>query len=374
MRLLLLLLAAHVLYGQSYDPALEPPPGFVPRKFSKPAPASTASPENLFSFSLDFIYWQSRAEGLEYGLSNSGTQSNQDLKQVMPDFPFQPGFKLSLGTRLPRDFWNLSLLYTFNHSSAQDSILQPFNANGTPGPGILSVWTYPAAFSDNNVGARFQSAQSDWKLHMSLFDLALSRTAFLGKAFSVTPSFGLRCAWITQRYDLNYSGGNLIQYSASSQVTVNSSQINLQQRSNNFGPFFGALLDWNLGKGLHFLTAASGALQASFSKTGRDEFDTYTNTAGALQTQAIHVSRKSTLFAPQAQGCLGFRYTDSLSTNTRISGYFLSAFYEAHVRWRLNQFLRYLDSMNASSAGANVAPTLGDLVLHGLTLEGGLNF
>lgn len=328
--------------------------------------------KNEIFFSLDLLVWDAREEGLEYAYKNSGSQNDQELTSLEPSSKFEPAFRLGLGGFLPYDSWNFGALYTFYRTERRSSGSFSFNPTGTPGPGMIAVWTYPSAFSNNNNGARFVSAKNQWKLHSSLLDLALSRPCAIASYFHAVPMFGIRSAWLHQRYTVDYGAGNLIDNTIP--VTVLSSGIEMNSASDNIGLLFGCEFNWQLANHWDLFSDLSGAFLASHFDVKRNETDLFKNATGALETQSIRLKSEYWTFRPQAQIALGIRFSDTFLYGARRIRYRISAAYEAQMWWKQNQLLRYIDVQNTFSSGANVAPSQGDLMFHGADLNAGFDF
>jgi hypothetical protein len=325
-------------------------------------------------FNVDLLIWDAREEGLEYAYKNTGSQTDQDLTSLEPGSKFEPAFRIGLGGYLPYDSWTLEALYTSYQTHRHSSGTFDFDTSLTLGPGNIAVWTYPSAFSNNNNGARFESASSAWKLHASFVDLALSRPCSIGASFTFIPSFGVRSAWLHQHYDTNYDEGNLILFDGGNQVTVLSSELDMLCNSNNVGLLFGAGFKWLLGNNLDLFTNLSGALLASHFDVNRVETDLFENLSSVLETQSVRLKSAYWSFRPQAQLALGVRYSYPFLSGSQLMCFRVSAAYEAQMWWKQNQLLRYLDVQNATSSGANVVPSQGDLMFHGVDIEAGFDF
>lgn len=325
-------------------------------------------------FICDLLVWDSREEGLEYAYKNTKTQSNQELRSFEPESKFEPGFRVGCGGFLPHDEWILGALYTYYSTNRKDSASHDFDVSGSPGPGMISVWTYPSAFLNNNTAARFETAHNHWKLHTSFLDLSLGRECAIGSQFKIVPTFGVRAAWIHQRYEVDYNEGNAIVPSMGTPISILSSSINMNCASNLVGPFFGCGTNWRLGHGWNLFSNTSGAILASHFHIGRGETDLFLNNAGTLQTESIRLHNEYWTFRPQAQITLGFRFVDTVSYGSRPIQYSFSAAYEAQIWWRQNGLLRYIDTLNSTSSGAYVASTQGDLMFHGVNIEAGVQF
>lgn len=362
LRLLVFFLTAFALWADDppFDPACHPP-----RKIQRSIAQAKENQTGLFT--VDLLIWDACEEGLEYAYRNTQTQMNQKLTSFEPDSKFEPAFRIGVGGFLPYDQWEIAALYTYYHTDRHHSKTSNFDPSSTPGPGMISTWTYPTAFNNQNLGARFQTAENQWKLHCSFLDLALNRTCRLTSSFALIPSFGIRSAWIHQRYKAIYSMGNLI---ASTQIL--SSHINMNCASNDLGLLFGLEADWHLGKGWNLFSDISGSVLASHFRVGRRETDSFANPT--IQLQSIRLHNSYWTYRPQGKIALGFRFTDSFHLSTHTVRYHLSAAFEAQMWWKQNQFLRYLDNLNSTSAGANVTSTQGDLTFLGADLQAGIDF
>jgi len=325
-------------------------------------------------FSLELLVWDTREEGLEYAYKNTGSQNVQQLTSFEPPGKFEPAFRLDLGGFLPYDNWRLGGAYTFYRTNRHSSASFSFNSTATPGPGMIAVWTYPSAFANNNTGARFGSAKNNWKLTASFLDVALSRPCAIGSQFTSTPSFGIRSAWIGQRYGVDYNSGNRIPFGLNNQVTILSSEIDMECDSSNVGLLFGCDFKWLLANHWDLFADLSGAVLAAYFDVNREETNRFLNANSALQTESIQLTSKAWSFRPQGQLALGVRFFDAFRYGRRSVRYRVSAAYEAQMWWKQNQLLRYIDVQNNVSSGANVATSQGDLMFHGVDLEAAFDF
>lgn len=351
---------------------------FLEALYLPPAPncaTELVMPEQKdFFCSLDFLYWESLQRGLDYALKNQNTQSNQQLSTYAPHPRWEPAFRVGIGTHLPRDHWDLALTYTFFQTESENAVDHTFNTSSTPGPGLLAVWLCPTSFAGNGVGVRFERATADWTLRAQYVDCALSRSFYAGSQLSMTPGFGMRMAWIHQHYDLVYSSGNTITSALGGLSTVLSSEIQMRNLSNNWGPFFSFSSRFRFGGRWDLFGAVSGAVLASRFRVERKEADFYTNTSGGLQQEYIRLQHAYWIFCPQASLALGFRFGECVALSNKTLYYSLSASYETQIFWKQNQLLQYIDRFQSTAATAAVVPTQADLFLHGLTLNCAFDF
>lgn len=331
--------------------------------------SQTPSTKEYFFFSTDLLIWDTEEEGLEFAYKNTNSQIDQTLTSFEPKSKFVPAFKIGLGGYLPYDEWVISSLYTYYSTNCSRSVSTSFDTTALPGPGLIAVWTYPSAFINNNTAARFQEAKNKWNMNVSFLDLKLDRKCKISSQFSMTPEFGIRSAWIHQRYNVSYSNGNTITPTTGAPITVLSSSINMNCLSNNVGPLFGLKTTWDLLKNLDFFAHFSTSLLASHFHLGREESDHY-NTNGITYSESIDLTEKYWTFRPQFDLAIGFTFTHRFSP----IDFFVSGAYETQSWWKQNGLLRYIDELNTTSSGAYVSQTQGNLMFHGLTLQTGLKY
>lgn len=317
----------------------------------------------LYFLSLDLLVWDTKEEGLEYAYKNTTSQNNQTLTSYEPKSKFEPAFRTTLGTYFPYDRWKAAATYTYYSTDREKQTSIAIDQDGPVGKGLISVWTYPAAFENNNTSARFGSAYNHWKLTTSFLDLALSRDCQIGNFFSIRPEFGVRSAWIHQRYSVDYGLGNSIQED-SIPLEIVSSSIDMNCLSNNVGPLFGLGTTWLLGSGWNIFANFSTALMATHFHVGRGEEDLFI-LQEQTKTETIDLTDRFWTFRPQASLALGLSFEHFANP----IHYAVRASYEAQNWWKQNALLRYIDELNTQSAGAYVSQTQGDLMFHGLTLE-----
>lgn len=310
---------------------------------------------------LDFLYWEGKEKGLEFATQNSGSAFDQNLHICLPGFDFTPAIRMGAGYHLPHDFWDLELSWTryVNHNDN--------HANG----GIFSVWTSAAAFLGQNFHAVWQDVHSKWNLHANILDLNLKHRLCLTQALSFEPALGVKLALLHKRYKVLYENGNTTTFTQdrfSQPLQFISSSISMNNRSLNIGPSASVVTRWNIWDSFDFLGTLSGSLLASRFSVSRNESDAYLTTG--IQFDSVRQRDTYWTLRPQAAAAFGFGWSQCLCRKTSVIYYGLSASYEAQVFWKQNMLYRYIDQTNA----AMIAPTQGDLFLHGLTLDGFIDF
>ncbi len=323
---------------------------------------------------LDFLYWESSEQGLEYAFKNKSGQTSQELTIYQTHPNWEPAFKVGLGGHLPHDNWDFGLTYTFFRTTSEDSTKHNFVRSDSPGPGLIATWIAPTAFSDNGVGVRFSYASANWKLFAQMLDGMLSRSFQIGKQLDMTSGFGLRSAWIHQNYSVSYTGGNTIPNAVENFSTVLGADVSMGNFSNNFGPMIFLASKWRLAEQWDICGSLSGSLLASYFHVFRKESDTSTNLVPAVQQEFFWLKNKYWAFCPQGQLSFGVRFGDCITTIHRSIYYSIGASYEAQIFWKQNQLLRYVDAFEGAPLTASVVPTQGDLIFQGLTVDFHMDF
>jgi hypothetical protein len=169
-------------------------------------PSSRFQVDNGWNLFLDteFLWWVAKEDGLYYAQNKF---TNEETTAVPPDDTinfdghlekvhphWHPGFRIGLGGNMSYDEWDIFLNWTWFRSHAE-----------TERRGLLLVlWGHPDVDSPGNTGQGALTAKGDWKLHYNVLDLELGRAFWVGKYLSLRPFFGLRGAWIDQRFKIHY--------------------------------------------------------------------------------------------------------------------------------------------------------------------------
>lgn len=160
-----------------------------------------------FDLYMDFLYWTTNEDGLEYGTKIIATPligQASKIKTKLFDLNFQwdPGFRIGAAYAFKElDDWALQLNWTHIHSHAHGSS----SAKGIESQvgdvnTIISPWVN--LLFELRFGASHASAH--WQLNYDTLDLGLRTNVSLSKRLFLTPFFGFRGAWINQDYKAKY--------------------------------------------------------------------------------------------------------------------------------------------------------------------------
>jgi hypothetical protein len=156
-----------------------------------------------FAISGDFLYWETRQDGLEFAYSgqSGNVPASATLAQgqvYYPGFSYQPGFKVALEADLGHDNWDLAAEYSWLIAKKQtNSVTQDFTTS-TLYPTIITPGVTTA------LSETLTSASGVWGLHYNVVNLELGRNYFISENLTFRPHYGLSGAWFNQTYTVNY--------------------------------------------------------------------------------------------------------------------------------------------------------------------------
>lgn len=301
--------------------------------------------------SADFIWWKTFLENTNYAVTgyadNDFAPFGENVPSgsvVYPDFHFEPGFKVGLGTFLWHDGWDFFANYTWLRAGGSNSI------SAQPGSGLIGSYlvTSPQVNQFLNVA---QNASSHFHQSFNILDLELGRKFFISPHLILRPHLGLKGALIYQTYQYNYQfiPGFYEAVNGSTSFSLFNGMVKHIQNSGSIGIRSGLNTDWlfwgNLGI---YGNIAASLLWTSFHSHNRQA----TGAAFLGTTTNFHSIDKVQRLVPVLELVLGLDYTMWTSEDRYRLEFF--AGWEEQFWWSFNQ------------------PDTGSLSLHGLTT--GLNF
>lgn len=299
----------------------------------------------------DFIYWKAHQNGLEYAASGynndwpgapvAGAQVDTGtVKDARTRW--EPGFKVGLGLEFEHDGWDLYAQYTWlapqSHSHDGNSITD------TDTTYVVEPLLASGALADSAL----TSASSSWRLHYNVIDLELGRNFFLSRFLTMRPHFGLKSAWLNQRFNVEYNYatalGSFVQ-----------DQVNQKQRSWGLGIRAGLQPVWHFARcwGLYGDFAMS-AMYTYF----KDKLHEEAYTAAGVETDYREQRRSFHDVTPVLELGLGLTYMGWFYDEAYM--FEVKAGWEEQVWFDTNHFL----------AGT----TQGNLTTEGFTLKVGFHF
>ncbi|NGX45310.1 MAG: hypothetical protein K940chlam2_00456, partial [Chlamydiae bacterium] len=141
----------------------------------------------------EFIYWITREDNLAFAKTEDKRFTGEKTTTELPDFRFEPGFKVGLGYFSDCDGWDLYLKYTW---------LRTRNTNASiSGKDNLEVEDYLWATNTYfGLGNFIISKESfDWEHDFNVIDLTLGRNFYVSHCLALHPRIGLKGSWQAQR-------------------------------------------------------------------------------------------------------------------------------------------------------------------------------
>lgn len=299
----------------------------------------------------DFIYWKAHQNGLEYAGSgfNNAWPEDPTAGAVVDSGTvkaarsrWEPGFKVGLGLEFEHDGWDLYAQYTWlapqshhhdgNSISATDTTytVRPYLSSGIFG-----------------AGSDLSSASSTWRLHYNVIDLELGRNFFLSRFLTMRPHFGLKSAWLNQRFNAEYNFAEEVEGFVKDDV-------NQKQRSWGLGIRAGLQPVWHFARswGLYGDLALSAMYTYFKDKLHEDVYN-----AAGVQTNYVEQKRSFHDVTPVLELGLGLTYMSWFYDEAYM--FEVKAGWEEQVWFDTNHFL----------AGGE-----GNMTTQGFTLKVGFHF
>jgi hypothetical protein len=350
--------------SQPFEQGYELCPSQYPRAFNAPAAIDLDAQWDLF-INASFIYWHADQDYMDVATNavfNPTPNADGNFTAIAPtsshvayqDFRYKPGFKVGLGFNTNYDDWVASLDYTWLHETTHTHRNAPSDPAGT-GVWIQNGW-FTGIDADNTV-MQASALTSNWKLHIDMLDLSMSRPFYQGTALTILPYGGLRTLWIKQTFNVN-----LFSQAAPSAAPWHSHN---SSRSWALGPYGGFNTHWILGGGFRFEgTTGASILYTRYTKVRHSEndqgFPNATPFVGSIKSYGA--------LRPILEAGMGFGWGSYFCSQSYHLD--LSARYDFMIAWNQNM-MRYLVGTLGHSGDVN---PIGDLNLHGLTVNARFDF
>lgn len=157
-----------------------------------------------YILTADFIYWRTSNDSDAFALSGVGTPAPvQGVPSVippkkgsykLPDFDFEPGFKIGAGLKFAHDGWDLYANYTWLHP-------ETFKKTVKDPTGLLQDVQSDLVLDSPTI----TKAINRFRQSLNVLDLELGRNFFLSRFMTLRPYFGLKSAWIHQSNMTSYT-------------------------------------------------------------------------------------------------------------------------------------------------------------------------
>jgi hypothetical protein len=289
-----------------------------------------ASPCSVF-LEGDYLYLKPRRDALDFAVLSPSTATVGGSVESL-DWRRQSGLRAGGGFRFCEG-WEYGTYFTYLHSSADQSLVQP------AGGAIFPTLTHPG-FID-----QVTSAIGTSSLNYHVIDTELARRLDMNESSSVKIYGGGRFAWIDQGLDAYYDGGDARQAHVSSPI-----------RFTGGGFLVGGEGRWNGPWGFSLYARADGSILIGDFKTSLQE----TNNNGA--TLDVDVRRGFHKLVPAA--------TLGLGVNWKYRNLQVSGGYELTNWFGLVDSADFVDDVHP----AKMSRRAGDLSLEGLVIRVEMGF
>ncbi len=283
------------------------------------------------------LLWQAVQDNMEYiykGTDGSNNSRFRDIKN--PHFEWDWGWRFGAGYNIPRDGWDLSLIWTHikNH------------AKGTTHKGdeVLDIIWSVAAYK---VGSP-TVAHAHWDAHLDQIDFDLGRQFYVGRHLTIHPKAGVRSAWIFQDYDVSWSDQSGTQ------------KNDMKNKYWGFGFLAGIDSDWMLGAGFSLFGDAGLAILLGFFDV--NQHGTFNNSTNSKISESLRTGR------PIFDLDLGLKWAKKIYHDRFAIAFKVG--YEYHLYFNQNQFLL----SNGNDGFELFNPVNGDLTYQGVTFSGQFDF
>jgi len=146
---------------------------------------------NDFFVTGDYLFMHVNQSGTAYAVKVEDTVSNKGKVKNL-DFGWDSGFRVGLGYRMPHDKWELAVNWTRFYTDAHDRV----NSDGQV---IFPEWAIQTPAGVSSIDAK-------WKMRLNIVDGDISRYFMVTPKLAFKPRFGIRGAWLTQKYELDQDG------------------------------------------------------------------------------------------------------------------------------------------------------------------------
>ncbi len=321
-----------------------------PALYNASARIDTAGPWDFFFYG-SLIYWLPVEEGLELGLVDKRTPGgvntpNLGGKIVNMDFSYEVGFKAGIGMDLHHDNWSAFFEFTRLHTNQRSRFTSENSADF-----LVPFWLDAA-----NTGQATR-AESVWHLNYNLFDFSIARSYYHGTHLVMSPFFGLRGGWISQKYEASY---DIFQLGA---APFTNKESEVSSDSWLAGLRAGVDSEWLLGLGFRLFGNLAGSFCYTQFKSHMEQDSVFT----AVDTDELTMRSKKRTVRPNAEAGIGFGWGGYF--NEEKCHFDIAGSYDFNMFWNQN-YLKFSQALLSARTTQNPA----SLYLHGLTLKAQFDF
>jgi hypothetical protein len=305
--------------------------GYYAPGYAAPAGAKVDNTMDV-NVNASFIYWYFSQDAMDVAYVAPDATSGVSGSVVNQKFKYKPGFKIGLGYDTHFDNWAVNADYTWLHASAKTNVsATDLSANNL----------FPQASSNQVKG---DHVHSQWKMHMDMVDLVAGRPFYKSTNVIVSPTGGLRALFLRQTNHVTLS-----------ESTINQAVSKNSSHSWAIGPKVGVntkMIIWN-GFRIDSVLGAS-VLYTRYTKLVNEELD-------AVATPVTSIKTDINAIRPTLDMGLGLGFASYAMDN--------KLFFDASIRYDFAQYWSQNMSRNFASQLQGSNDAIGDLAMHGVTVN-----
>lgn len=303
-------------------------------------------------FTADFLWWRAENHGFSYAYNVVDEVSNIG-KVVRVNPKWDPGFRFGFGWNTTHDNWDLYANWTWYHNKSKDNRTRDDLTQALFGETQGFYVMHPLDFT-----GPFLDVTATWNLRLNAIDAEMGRGMWVTKCLGVRPHWGVRAAWLDQKFHDHFSTPSNAPVAA-----VDFDELKFSGKNNywGIGPRAGFHAEWHMPCGFSFLGRTSASVL--YGKT-RTNYKTETFLDGDVDfTTERQISDNFWQLVPTLQLLLGMQWDTCFKCDTMY--YAISVSWETNYWWNQNNVPVALDGYIPP------VPTVGNqpVTMEGLTVN-----
>ncbi len=333
------------------------------------------SQEYGFYLTADFLWWRTENHGYSFAFDQQDSLANiGKVQRINPKW--DPGFRVGLGWNSDYDGWDVLFNWTWMYNHAKTTrIRNDLTVAEITTQGYYPQWPITSTLLQNSTNlpllasGHFNFRQVDAKsnIHLNAIDFELGRSFYATRRFSLRPHWGVRGAFIDQKFS-NVFSDPLINPVALARLLGTQPAFAFDGKNNwwGVGPRAGMFSEWHLCSGFSILGKAAGALMY-----GQTRVSSVTQTVPFLTDTYVVIRKASEHFdqlVPNLQMMLGLQWGTCFNCDSMYFG--MNVCWETNYWWNQFNLPASVDLFDAP------LPSIGNqpLTQEGLTINLELDF
>jgi hypothetical protein len=274
------------------------------------------------------------------------------------DATWDPGFRVAAGWNTSYDFWDLALVWTWYRNHSTKSVTASH-----PGVGTGLYPLFPVSIFISGGPTNFANGHGSYRLLHNAIDLELGRYVFSTQTLSFRPHFGVRGAWLNQKFNTLLSNG----------IPAGLAGAYIEGHGKNnywgVGPRLGTHMGWHLPRGFNVIGQVSGSLL--YGQTKASFYDIFfVPTEDVVPNIDLTFNNNFDQLVPNLQLLLGLEWGSSFRCE--------KMFFSCSVAWETNYWWNQFNIPVLFNRNLTIGPfpTVGNqpVTLEGITVDMRIDF